>query len=1421
MPPLLQSVLFGRRRRITDRSRRRGRRSAGGQPGIEGLESRAMLAADDILVGLVGNRVMLTLDPQGAAITNLATTYDAPSARLTITAATAGSLAMAAPVNGISINAVADTITVDLKKITRFAGLSIAGGANTDSVRIGPGGVNLAAVGRGAAAQGLSINTGAGAGDSIAIAGPIVAKGAGGVSLATMGKGVTHGIQMASNVVTARGSQWFTGGVTLLNGVALQAGGDISFSSTIDGFGRLRLSAGRVITMAGDVGSSLPLQGITLANASRVHVGGGLVLDGSGTAAGTSGFVIGANVHNVVFSPVSDARTISGFGGAGIRFAGGSNGSRITGVTSMGNGVGLLVGPGFYSGTVIAGSSFSGNVGHGVSLQAARGLRIGGRIAGAGNEIVSNGGFGVAATGLCPSTIVVGSELGDNALGQVENYLASTLSGNLLIQNGTGLQLQLNDVGRAAYRAQKARSYSFDVGVEAFVVSARSTGWLSTRTAALDIDASVGFMEPPPGAMIPAGMQRMMLGENRLATSLTPLKTLPGIEFAKSVQYVGSDSYGRHYRAVVGLSTFAGMIPLADLQTAPSIGRDGSPVPVDVWVNAQGNVSRIAAAFAGGAFTMSLRGQGAAGFVPAQAGVQDAVASVPTTDSTPVFGPMYLPGTPNGVSGVQVGSSTLAIPFGGGVLAPADWYFPTQADGSIDAQGVIWLQHASGATGDSLSVLAGDLARQTNSIVVAASLPTDMNWSLAEDLAVRAVASLFEGDRSALVGSAAAAGYVGAAGELTGKFVLAGHSAGGGFATAVAADYAAQNSASNNLVGVIMYDGVSPGAFDGSGSFAVQVAELDSHDVPVYQVAAPAQLWNAYGATTNALVATNPGQFRGVVLTGGSHVDAMVGSSPADDIVVQRVTTQSLPGNAAATRSLTAGWINDLYVGATPEAPQYGFYAAANQALLLGPAAAIPLPSPVANMWSAGEWSLGADLAAIGGLTGFEPGPAVNTGHNDVPGYVKPPLSNGVTGVKTGSSALAIPFGPRGSVTSADWYFPTQADGQVSASGVVWLQQGELGDAAAFAALAAQIAGQTNSIVVAPTISSFEIPTRPGAFLGSAGMQQAVADMMFGDRGALTVSANAAGFQGVLPEKILLSGERMGGGFAAEVAARTVDNGAAANLLGVVMVDGVASPSQFAASLDKLDSAGIPLYQIAAPPQAANNWGRTTEQLAALHPDQFVGVQFDDASPLDAVVTFATGWINDLYAGRGPTDPLYGLYGNPNDGTYVANQPIVMGEAWVTVLPAPPPVDINQYAGTWYEQGSVKQFLSTGLVNTRAVYTPQLDGTIKVENSGNSSGPNGPAWKTTGTAVAVNAANTRLTVSFSGEPTRDEPGNYWILDYAPDYSWAIVSDASGTSGTILTREQFPSEAEYTALVARAYRLGVRGTITPTAQFPIA
>jgi hypothetical protein len=305
-------------------------------------------------------------------------------------------------------------------------------------------------------------------------------------------------------------------------------------------------------------------------------------------------------------------------------------------------------------------------------------------------------------------------------------------------------------------------------------------------------------------------------------------------------------------------------------------------------------------------------------------------------------------------------------------------------------------------------------------------------------------------------------------------------------------------------------------------------------------------------------------------------------------------------------------------------------------------AAPAPDPAPAAALIDAvlasfGWQPAGGAVVAAPALAAFtgqrssaEPAAVIGTpvaaaaGPNPQPKL--PVGANGVTGVQVGHSQLEMPGAFIGDSVAADWYFPTQADDKVSANGVVWLQRG---DTVSMSELAAKIAGQTNSIVVVPVISSFEIPNQPGRYLGSPEMQKAVADMMLGDRVALSSSATAAGYQRVLPQKFLFAGERLGGGFAAEVAARTVDNGAAKNLLGVVMFDGLANPDQFPTSLAKLENADIPLYQIASPPQAGNNWGSTTEQLLAFHPDQFFGVQLYNGSAMSAAaITLATGWIN-------------------------------------------------------------------------------------------------------------------------------------------------------------------------------------------------
>lgn len=154
----------------------------------------------------------------------------------------------------------------------------------------------------------------------------------------------------------------------------------------------------------------------------------------------------------------------------------------------------------------------------------------------------------------------------------------------------------------------------------------------------------------------------------------------------------------------------------------------------------------------------------------------------------------------------------------------------------------------------------------------------------------------------------------------------------------------------------------------------------------------------------------------------------------------------------------------------------------------------------------------------------------------------------------------------------------------------------------------------------------------------------------------------------------------------------------------------------------------------------------------------------------------------------------------------------------VPVVPSANPVDPAQFAGTYYEQGSVKQFFSIGLVNTKAVYSVNPDGTIRVENSGNYFFNRGPLSSIVGAAVPVNADNTALNVGFGRTPSANPPGNYTILAYAPDYSWVIVSDPSGGSGYILTRDKNISPERYQELLTRARALGVRGNITPTTQF---
>ena len=161
-----------------------------------------------------------------------------------------------------------------------------------------------------------------------------------------------------------------------------------------------------------------------------------------------------------------------------------------------------------------------------------------------------------------------------------------------------------------------------------------------------------------------------------------------------------------------------------------------------------------------------------------------------------------------------------------------------------------------------------------------------------------------------------------------------------------------------------------------------------------------------------------------------------------------------------------------------------------------------------------------------------------------------------------------------------------------------------------------------------------------------------------------------------------------------------------------------------------------------------------------------------------------------------------------------ATRPAAVRTPPVTV----PSVNVDDYLGTWYEVGSVKQFFSIGLVNTKAEYSLNPDGTIKVVNSGNYFFNRGPKSSINGVASPVDDTNAKLNVRFFGLPPSDKaPGNYWIVGLDDDYQYAIVTDPTGLSGFILSRDPIVSDEQYQALKAQAKAAGVRGFITKTRQ----
>ena len=131
-------------------------------------------------------------------------------------------------------------------------------------------------------------------------------------------------------------------------------------------------------------------------------------------------------------------------------------------------------------------------------------------------------------------------------------------------------------------------------------------------------------------------------------------------------------------------------------------------------------------------------------------------------------------------------------------------------------------------------------------------------------------------------------------------------------------------------------------------------------------------------------------------------------------------------------------------------------------------------------------------------------------------------------------------------------------------------------------------------------------------------------------------------------------------------------------------------------------------------------------------------------------------------------------------------------------------VDLERYAGTWYEISRYSHRFQEGCVGSKATYSLRDDGKIKVLNecydgsfSGKLRSANGKAW------VVDKQSNAKLKVSFFWPFA----GDYWIIDLGKDYEYAVIGHPERKYLWILSRTPTLDGAVYDGILRRVIEKG--------------
>lgn len=144
-------------------------------------------------------------------------------------------------------------------------------------------------------------------------------------------------------------------------------------------------------------------------------------------------------------------------------------------------------------------------------------------------------------------------------------------------------------------------------------------------------------------------------------------------------------------------------------------------------------------------------------------------------------------------------------------------------------------------------------------------------------------------------------------------------------------------------------------------------------------------------------------------------------------------------------------------------------------------------------------------------------------------------------------------------------------------------------------------------------------------------------------------------------------------------------------------------------------------------------------------------------------------------------------------------------------------VELSRYLGTWYEIASFPQSFQRGCTGTTATYTLRDDGDIDVFNRCRKGSLDGEEDTAQGRARVVDRqSNAKLEVSFF----RPFWGDYWIIQLAEDYSYAVVGHPGRDYLWVLSRAPTMLPETYQRIEARLQAQGYEtARLQRTLQIP--